>query len=158
MGTSAHDHIFSMPAVTPVAALPSVSVSTHSLRSCGDSLLLTLDSCCSVSLVSENHEDFVAKSNHGLVFNKLEQPIPDSVARLSTSLRVVGTMQVLIIELEGLECVLSHVTRNDYGKSKWYQHVGKKTARSHSGECFVAVFLAFSNCFHKFRACISEIV
>ena len=62
------------------------------------------------------------------------------------------------IELEGLECVLSHVTRNDYGKSKWYQHVGKKTARSHSGECFVAVFLAFSNCFHKFRACISEIV
>ena len=65
---------------------------------------------------------------------------------------------VLAIELEGLECVLSHVMHNDYRKSKWYQHVGKKTARSHSGECFVAVFLAFSKCFHKFRAFISEIV
>jgi len=69
-----------------------------------------------------------------------------------------GSQKAQTIELEGLECVLSHVTRNDYGKSKWYQHVGKKTARSHSGECFVAVFLAFSKCFHKFRAFISEIV
>ena len=66
--------------------------------------------------------------------------------------------KVAFIELEGLECVLSHVMHNDHGKSKWYQHVGKKTARSHSGECFVAVFLAFSKCFHKFRAFISEIV
>ena len=62
------------------------------------------------------------------------------------------------IELEGLECVLSHVTRNDYGKSKWYQHVDKKTATSHYRECFVAVFLGFSKCFHKVRAFISEIV
>ena len=51
---------------------------------------------------------------------------------------------MITIELEGLECVLSHVTHNDYGKSKWYQHVNKNTARSHSGECFVVVFLAFS--------------
>ena len=36
------------------------------------------------------------------------------------------------IEIEGLECVVSHVTRNDHGESKWYQHIGKKTARSHS--------------------------
>ena len=75
-------------------------------------------------------------------------------------LRLTGSNfgEVLSIELEGLECVLSHMTRNDYGKSKWCQHVGKKTARSRSGECFVAVFLAFSKCFHKFRAYISEIV
>ena len=58
-------------------------------------------------------------------------------------------MLVSTIELEGLECVLSHVTRNDYGKSKWYQYVGKNTARSHSGECFVAVFLAFSKFFSQ---------
>ena len=63
-------------------------------------------------------------------------------------------MSVLLIEIEGLECVVSHVTRNDHGESKWYQHIGKKTARSHSLQCFVVVFLAFSKCFHKFRACI----
>ena len=55
------------------------------------------------------------------------------------------------IELEGLECVLSHVTRNDYGKSKWYQHVGKKTAKKsqwrvlHSSlPCFLEMFSQIS--------------
>ena len=57
------------------------------------------------------------------------------------------------IEIEGLECAVSQVTCNDYEESKWYQPVSKKTARSRSGECFIA-FLAFSKCLHKFRAFI----
>ena len=34
-------------------------------------------------------------------------------------------MRVNSIEIKGLECVVSHVTRNYYEESKWYQHIGK---------------------------------
>ena len=58
---------------------------------------------------------------------------------------------VWAIEIEGLAWVVSHGIYNDHGESKWYQHIGKKTA-SHSWQCFEVVFLALSKCLHKFCA------
>ena len=102
-GSSAQDPLFGMPAVTPSAPLSSASALdlTHrnilwtSITSCGVSLPLPLDSCCSVSLVCQNHADLVASPT--LLLTKLEQPIPVSVAGPSSDLRAVGTMQVPII-------------------------------------------------------------
>ena len=56
-----------------------------------------MDSCCSVSLVSQNHAKTVVKFNPALQFTKLEQPIPVSVARPNSSLRAVGVLQVPIV-------------------------------------------------------------
>ena len=104
-GSSAQDPLFGMPAVTPSAPFSSVSaldlahrnILWTSITSCGVSLPLPLDSCCSVSLVSQNHAELVAKASPTLLFTKLEQPIPVSVAGPSSDLRAVGTMQVPIV-------------------------------------------------------------
>ena len=91
-----------MPAVTPSAPLSPVSaldlahrnILWTSITSCSVSLPLPLDSCCSVSLVSQNHAELVAKASPTLLFTKLVPPIPVSVAGPSFDLRAVGTMQV----------------------------------------------------------------
>ena len=93
-----------MPAITPSAPLPSVlaldlahrNILWTTTTSCGLSLPLPLDSCCSVSLVSQSHAECVDKSSPSLVFTKLEQPIPVSIAGPSTILNAVGTIQVPI--------------------------------------------------------------
>ena len=90
MGSSAQDQVFGMLAVTPSAPLPSVSaldlahrnILWTTITSCGLFLPLPLDSYCSVSLVSQSHAEFVAKSSPILVFTKLEQPIPVSIVGL----------------------------------------------------------------------------
>ena len=102
---SLQDQVYGMPATPSMAPVSSVSAPDLANRnilwtkvtSAGVSLPLPLDSCCSVSLVSQNHATLVSKSRPDLLFTKLEQPIPVSVAGPSSTLRAVGTMQVPII-------------------------------------------------------------
>ena len=104
MATS-QDSLFGMPAITPVPSEPKISdlnlvdknILWTKVTSAGVSLPLPLDSCCSVSLVSKNHAETVAKFNPNFQFTKLEQPIPVSVAGPNSSLKAVGTMQVPIV-------------------------------------------------------------
>ena len=102
---SLQDQVYGMPATPSMAPVSSVSAPDLANRnilwtkvtSAGVSLPLPLDSCCSVSLVSQNHATLVSKYRPDLLFTKLEQPIPVSVAGPSSTLRAVGTMQVPII-------------------------------------------------------------
>ena len=102
---SLQDRIFGIPAtrsmssVSPVSApdLANRNILWTKITSAGVSLPIPLDSCCSVSLVSQNHADLVSRSRPDLLFTKLEQPIPVSVAGPSSTLRAVGTMQIPII-------------------------------------------------------------
>ena len=103
------DQLFGMPAITSLPAnlnvlgldLAKTNILWTKITSGGVSLPLPLDSCCSVSLVSQKHAEKVAKSRPELVFTKLEQPLKVSVASPSTSLHAVGTMQVPITWANG---------------------------------------------------------
>jgi len=94
-----------MPATTPLIPVSQVldmdlankNILWTKITSAGVSLPLPLDSCCSVSLVSQKHAETVAKSHPNLKFTRLEQHIPVSVAGPSSNLRAVGTMQVPIV-------------------------------------------------------------
>ena len=102
---SSQDQIFGMPATTPLTPISQVldmdlankNILWTKITSAGVSLPLPLDSCCSVSLVSQKHAETVAKSHPNLKFTRLEQHIPVSVAGPSSNLRAVGTMQVPIV-------------------------------------------------------------
>ena len=102
---SLQDQVYGMPATPSMAPFSSVSAPDLGKRnilwtkvtSAGISLPLPLDSCCSVSLVSQNHANLVSKSRPDLLFTNLEQPIPVSVAGPSSTPRAVSTMQVPII-------------------------------------------------------------
>ena len=63
---------------------------------------------------------------------ELERSLGIEAVVHSASCRMCKAYKVQAIEKEGLECVVSQMTHNDYGVSKWYQPFGKKTARSHS--------------------------
>ncbi len=65
--------------------------------SAGRSLPLPLDTCCSVSIVSEKQADRVATHHPHLRFTKLEQHVPVSVAGPNSKLWAVGIMQVPIV-------------------------------------------------------------
>ena len=99
------DHNFGMPAVPTLPSVSPVSdldlANKHILwtkiTSARVPLPLPLDSCCSISLVSKNHAETVAKKHPNLKFTKLEQQIPVSVAGPNSNLRAVGIMQVPIV-------------------------------------------------------------
>ena len=103
--TTTHDPLFSVPATIslPVNASSSAfdladkNILWAKVTSAGVSLPLPLDSCCSVSLVSQNHEETIVIFNPALQFTKLEQPIPVSVAWPYSSLSAVGILQVPIV-------------------------------------------------------------
>ena len=107
--SQSQDQLFGMPAITSMPAnlnvlgldLAKKNILWTKITSAGVSLPLPLDSCCSVSLVSQKHAEKVAKSRPELVFTKLEQPVKVSVASPSTSLHAVGTMQVPITWANG---------------------------------------------------------
>ena len=109
------DPLFSMPATTslPVNAsfsafdLAGKNILWAKVTSAGVSLPLPLDSCCSVSLVSQNHAETVVKFNPALQFTKLEQPIPVSVAGPNSSLRAVGLLQVPIVWETGKSAIFT---------------------------------------------------
>ena len=102
---SSQDPLFGMPAITALPTKSTISaidlanknILWTKVSSAGVSLPLPLDSCCSVSLVSQKHADTVAKYNSNFQFTKLEQHIPVSVAGPCSALRAVGTMQVPIV-------------------------------------------------------------
>ena len=103
--TTRQDPLFSMPATTSLPVNASFSafdiaekyILWAKVTSAGVSLPLHLDSCCSVSLVSQNHAETVVKFNPARQFTKLEQPIPVPVAGPNSSLRAVGVLQVPIV-------------------------------------------------------------
>ena len=107
--SQSQDQLFGMPAITSLPAnlnilgldLAKKNILWTKITSAGVSLPLPLDSCCSVSLVSQKHAEKVAKSRPELAFTKLEQPVKVSVASPSTSLHAVGTMQVPITWANG---------------------------------------------------------
>ena len=101
--TMMQDPLFSMPAITPLPInasflaldLADKYILMAKVMSAGVFLPLPLDSCCSVSLVSQTHVETVVIFNPVLQFTKLEQPIPVSVAGPNSSFRAVG---ILVLE------------------------------------------------------------
>ena len=77
-----HDQIFGMPAVTAIPSSLEISklglakknILWTKVSSVGISLPLPLDSCCSVSLVSQAHADAVQNASPHLKFTRLQQP------------------------------------------------------------------------------------
>ena len=112
---SSQDHILGMRAITSLTPISTVldmdlaskNILWTKITSAGVSLPLPLDSCCSVSLVSQKHAETVAKVNPNLKFTKLEQHIPVSVAGRSSNLRAVGTMQVPIVWENGRSVIFT---------------------------------------------------
>ena len=104
-----------MPATTSLPLNASFSVSDLAdknilwakVTSAGVSLPLPLDSCCSVSLVSQNHAETVVKFNPALQFTKVEQSIPVSVAGPNSSFRAVGILQVPIVWETGKSAIFT---------------------------------------------------
>ena len=99
------DTLFGMPAVTALPSNPQFSsvdladknILWTKVMSAGLSLPLPLDTCCSVSIVSEKQADRVATHHPHLRFTKLEQHVPVSVAGPNSKLWAVGIMQVPIV-------------------------------------------------------------
>ena len=149
---TSQDHIYGMPAVT---ALPSNSqlsdldladknILWTKVTSAGVTLPLPLDSCCSVSLVSQKHADTVARQHPNLRFTKLERQLPVSVAGPNSNLRAVGTMQVPIIWENGQSVIFTMLVVPNltwpilFGQN----HLRKTDARIHSKD--LRVFFADS--------------
>ena len=65
--------------------------------SAGVSLPLPLDSCCSLSLVSEARADIVAQKHPHLTFTKLQSPLPVAVATHTSHLKAIGIIHVPIV-------------------------------------------------------------
>ena len=77
------------------------------ITSAGVSLPLPIDSCCSISLVSQAHADFICQKCPNLTFTKLPNPIPVAVATPVSKLSTVGVLQVPIIWENGRPSVFS---------------------------------------------------
>ncbi|XP_068756924.1 uncharacterized protein [Montipora capricornis] len=95
--------LFGLPAVTiPVSsAKPEAQLQNHnilwtSITSTGERLPLPLDSCCSVSLVSKVHADFVACKRPDLNYCPLEEFISVTAADPKSNLTAVATMEIPI--------------------------------------------------------------
>ena len=61
------------------------------ITSAGIPLPLSLDSCCSLSLVSQAHPDVICKTHPTMKFTKLSTPLPVSVANPQAQLQAIGT-------------------------------------------------------------------
>ena len=79
--------LFGLPAVTipapsakPKAQLHQRNILWTSVTSAGQCFPLPLDSCCSVSLVSKVHADFIASKRPNLKYCPLEEPISVTAA------------------------------------------------------------------------------
>ena len=89
--------VFGLPAVNnPAGSLKERHILWTPVISAGVKLLLPLDSCCSVSLVSRSHADLVASKCPKLKYQSLENPIAVSVADSQSRLKAIGTMEIPI--------------------------------------------------------------
>ena len=95
--------LFGLPAVTipissvkPETQLQNRNILWTSITSAGERLPLPLDSCCSVSLVSKLHADFVASKRPGLKYCTLEERISVTAADPKSNLQAVATMEIPI--------------------------------------------------------------
>ena len=106
--------LFGLPAVTihtpsakPEAQLHQRNILWTSVTSAGQQLPLPLDSCCSVSLVSKVHADYVASKRPDLTYHTLEEPISVTAADPKSNLKAVSTMQIPITWETGTETVFT---------------------------------------------------
>ena len=95
--------LFGLPAITipapsakPEAQLHQRNILWTSVTSAGQRLPLPLDSCCSVSLVSKVHADFIASKRPNLKYCPLEEPISVTAADPKSNLKAVATMEIPI--------------------------------------------------------------
>ena len=89
--------VFGLPAVTNTAGkLKERHILWTPVVSAGKKLPLPNDSCCSVSLVSRSHADYVASKCRHLKYQSLETPVTVSVADANSQLKAVGTMKIPI--------------------------------------------------------------
>ena len=95
--------LFGLPAVTipapsakPEAQLHQRNILWTSVTSAGQRLPLPLDSCCSVSLVSKVHADFIASKRPHLKYFPLEEPISVTAADPKSNLKAVATTEIPI--------------------------------------------------------------
>ena len=96
--------VFGLPAVTNTAGkLKECHILWTPVVSAGEKLPLPLDSCCSVSLVSRSHADYVASKSPHLKYQSLETPVTVSVADANSQLKAVGTMEIPIQWSNGRE-------------------------------------------------------
>ena len=58
---------------------------------------LPLDSCCSLSSVSQAHADAICNAHPIMQFTKLSTPLPVSVANPHVQLKAIGNLQVPIV-------------------------------------------------------------
>ena len=77
------------------------------ITSAGIPLPLPLDSCCSLTLVSQAHADVICKIHPAMKFTKLSTPLPVSVANPQAQLQAIGTLQVPIIWDNGRPSIFS---------------------------------------------------
>ena len=106
---------FGNPAITAVPShldisdldLVNKNVLWTRITSAGIPLPLPLDSCCSLSLVSQAHADVICKIHPAMKFTKLSTPLPVSVANPQAQLQAIGTLQVPIIWGNGRPSIFS---------------------------------------------------
>jgi hypothetical protein len=77
------------------------------VSSAGVKLTLPIDSCCSLSLVSQAHADIVISKRPDLKFENLEEPISVSVAHARSKLSAIATMQIPIVRDGGRESIFT---------------------------------------------------
>ena len=71
------------------------------------SLPLPLDSCCSMSLVSQSHADVICQKSPQWTYQRLKQPIPLAVVTSATQLKAIAVLQVPITWESGQSSIFS---------------------------------------------------
>ena len=107
--------VFGCPAITALPSdlkIPKLDFSNRHIlwtpvASAGVSLPLPLNSCCSVSLVSQSHADVICQKSPQLTYQKLEQPISVAVVTSATQLNAVAVLQVRISWENGQSSIFS---------------------------------------------------
>ena len=99
--------IFGMPAFTAAVStntdLSQNNILWSKVESAGVAIPLPIDSCCSVSLVSETHANHIMKQCPILTFERLPTPILFTVVSPDAQLKAIGTMQIPIKFSPGAE-------------------------------------------------------
>ena len=92
--------IFSMPAFTAAVStnidLSQKNILWAKVESAGVAIPLPIDSCCSVSLVSEAHANHVMTQCPTLTFERLTTLIQVTVASMDAQLKAIRTIQIPI--------------------------------------------------------------
>ena len=99
-----------MPAVTALPNHLSISklqlgkknILWTSITSAG--VPLPLDTCCSLSLVSQAHADIICQKYPDIQFTKLVTPLPVVVATPDSQLMAIGMLQVPVVWETGKLC------------------------------------------------------